>query len=86
MFKISREVITGILAIVALVVVIGGLGSIKGAMVAALLVGLIDTFGMVMVFDIFGVNIFPEMVGMSIFALMAMILIFRFQGIFGKEN
>jgi branched-chain amino acid transport system permease protein len=54
-------------------------------MVAALLVGLIDTFGKVMTFDIFGVNIFPEMAGMSIFALMALILMFRPQGIFGRE-
>ena len=74
-----------VLIVSFVVVVIGGLGSIKGAMVAALLVGLIDTFGKVMVFDIFGVNIFPEMAGMSIFALMALILMFRPQGIFGKE-
>ena len=74
-----------VLIVSFVVVVIGGLGSIKGAMVAALLVGLIDTFGKVMSLDIFGINIFPEMAGMSIFALMALILIFRPQGIFGKE-
>lgn len=74
-----------VLIVSFVVVVIGGLGSIKGAMVAALLVGLIDTFGKVMTFDIFGVNIFPEMAGMSIFALMALILMFRPQGIFGRE-
>ncbi|MDC1311345.1 branched-chain amino acid ABC transporter permease [Burkholderiales bacterium] len=74
-----------ILIVSFVVVVIGGLGSIKGAMVAALLVGLIDTFGKVMTLNIFGVNIFPEMAGMSIFTLMAVILLFRPQGIFGKE-
>ena len=75
-----------VLIVSFVVVVIGGLGSIKGAMVAALLVGLIDTFGKVTTFHIFGVNIFPEMAGMSIFALMALILMFRPQGIFGREH
>ncbi len=75
-----------VLIISFVVVVIGGLGSIKGAMVAALLVGLIDTFGKVTTLHIFGVNIFPEMAGMSIFALMALILMFRPQGIFGREH
>ena len=56
-----------VLIVSFVVVVIGGLGSIKGAMIAALLVGLIDTFGKVIHLDIFGVNIFPEMSGISIF-------------------
>ena len=75
-----------VLIVSFVVVVIGGLGSIKGAMVAALLVGLIDTFVKVTTLHIFGVNIFPEMAGMSIFALMALILMFRPQGIFGREH
>lgn len=75
-----------VLIVSFVVVVIGGLGSIKGAMVAALLVGLIDTFGKVTTLHIFGVNIFPQMAGMSIFALMALILMFRPQGIFGREH
>ncbi|MDG1143391.1 MAG: branched-chain amino acid ABC transporter permease [Burkholderiales bacterium] len=75
-----------VLIVSFVVVVIGGLGSIEGAMVAALLVGLIDTFGKVTTLHIFGVNIFPEMAGMSIFALMALILMFRPQGIFGREH
>ena len=75
-----------VLIVSFVVVVIGGLGSIKGAMIAALLVGLIDTFGKVIRLDIFGVNIFPEMSGMSIFALMALILMLRPQGLFGRER
>ena len=75
-----------VLIVSFVVVVIGGLGSIKGAMIAALLVGLIDTFGKVINLDIFGVNIFPEMSGMSIFALMALILMLRPQGLFGREH
>ena len=75
-----------VLIVSFVVVVIGGLGSIKGAMIAALLVVLIDTFGKVIHLDIFGVNIFPEMSGMSIFALMALILMLRPQGLFGREH
>jgi branched-chain amino acid transport system permease protein len=75
-----------VLIVSFVVVVIGGLGSIKGAMVAALMVGLIDTFGKVLNVNILGINILPEMAGMSIFALMAIILMFRPQGIFGKEH
>lgn len=75
-----------VLIVSFVVVVIGGLGSIKGAMIAALSVGLIDTFGKVIHLDIFGINIFPEMSGMSIFALMALILTLRPQGLFGREH
>ena len=75
-----------VLIVSFVVVVIGGLGSIKGAMIAALSVGLIDTFGKVIHLDIFGINIFPEMSGMSIFALMALILMLRPQGLFGREH
>ena len=75
-----------VLIVSFVVVVIGGLGSIKGAMVAALMVGLIDTFGKVLNVNILGINILPEMAGMSIFALMAIILMFRPQGIFGKGH
>ena len=75
-----------VLIVSFVVVVIGGLGSIKGAMIAALSVGLIDTFGKVIHLDIFGINIFPEMSGMSIFALMALILMLRPQGLFGRER
>ena len=75
-----------VLIVSFVVVVIGGLGSIKGAMVAALMVGLIDTFGKVLNVNILGINILPELAGMSIFALMAIILMFRPQGIFGKGH
>ncbi len=75
-----------VLIVSFVVVVIGGLGSIKGAMVAALMVGLIDTFGKVLNVNILGINVLPEMAGMSIFALMAIILMFRPQGIFGKGH
>jgi len=55
------------------VIVIGGLGSIKGAFIAALLVGVVDTFASVLL---------PEISSMSIYLLMALILIFKPQGLF----
>lgn len=55
------------------VVVIGGLGSIKGAFVAALLVGIVDTFASVLL---------PEISSMSIYLLMTLILLFKPQGLF----
>jgi branched-chain amino acid transport system permease protein len=66
------------------VVVIGGIGSVKGAMVAALLIGLVDTFGKVVEFEIAGVRLLPELAGMSVYLLMAIVLLWRPQGLFGK--
>ena len=57
------------------VVVIGGIGSVKGALVAALLIGLADTFGQVYL---------PELAGMVVYLLMAAVLIFRPEGLFRK--
>lgn len=66
-----------ILIICFVVVVIGGIGSIWGALVAALLVGFVDTFGKVF---------FAQFSGLSVYLLMAVILIWRPQGLFGKAS
>ena len=65
-----------VLIICFVVVVIGGIGSITGALVAALLVGFVDTFGKVF---------FAELSGVGIYVLMAIILIWRPEGIMGKK-
>jgi branched-chain amino acid transport system permease protein len=57
------------------VVVIGGLGSVKGALVGALLIGLADTFGKILV---------PELAGMSVYLVMAVVLLLRPAGLFGR--
>jgi branched-chain amino acid transport system permease protein len=63
-----------ILILSLVVTVIGGIGSIRGAFLAALLVGVIDTFGRIL---------FPPAIGsMTIFLLMAVILACRPQGLF----
>lgn len=62
----------GVLIVCFVVVVIGGIGSISGALVAALLVGIVDTFGKVF---------FAEWSGVGIYVLMAAILVWRPEGL-----
>jgi branched-chain amino acid transport system permease protein len=67
---------SSVLIICFVVVVIGGIGSITGALLASLLVGFVDTFGKVF---------FQELSGMSIYLLMAAILVWRPEGLMGKR-
>jgi branched-chain amino acid transport system permease protein len=62
-----------VLIICFVVVVIGGIGSIRGALVAALLIGFVDTFGKVLV---------PEVAGVLVYVLMAIILLWKPDGLF----
>ncbi len=55
------------------VVVIGGIGSVRGALISALLVGLVDTFGKVLV---------PQIAGMLVYMLMAAVLLYKPEGLF----
>jgi len=64
-----------VLIICFVVVVIGGIGSIRGALIASLLIGLVETFGQVFL---------PAVAGMLTYLLMALVLILRPQGLFGK--
>jgi branched-chain amino acid transport system permease protein len=65
-----------ILIICFVVVVIGGIGSINGAMIASLLIGLADTLGKVLA---------PEYSGVAIYLLMAIILLWRPQGLANRS-
>jgi branched-chain amino acid transport system permease protein len=62
-----------VLIICFVVVVIGGIGSIKGALVAALLIGVVDTFGKVLL---------PQASGVLVYLLMAAILLWKPDGLF----
>ena len=62
-----------VLIISFVVVVIGGIGSVRGALVASLLVGLVDTFGKVLI---------PQTAGILVYVLMAAILLWRPEGMF----
>ncbi len=61
-----------VLIISFVVVVIGGIGSISGALIASLLVGFVDTFGKVF---------FAEFSGIGVYLLMAVILVWRPEGL-----
>jgi branched-chain amino acid transport system permease protein len=61
-----------ILIICFVIVVIGGIGSINGAMIASLAIGLADTVGKVLA---------PELSGIAVYLLMAIILLWRPQGL-----
>jgi branched-chain amino acid transport system permease protein len=62
-----------VLIICFVVVVIGGIGSIKGALAAALLIGVVDTFGKVLL---------PEAAGVLVYVMMALILLWKPDGLF----
>jgi branched-chain amino acid transport system permease protein len=64
-----------ILIVSFVIVVIGGIGSIKGAFLGALLIGLADTFGQILA---------PQYAGTSIYVLMAAVLLWRPAGLFGR--
>jgi branched-chain amino acid transport system permease protein len=64
----------GVLILTLVVIVIGGIGSVRGAFVAALLVGLLDTFGRIL--------LPPALADIGIYVLMAAILFWRPRGLF----
>ncbi|HEX9194109.1 MAG TPA: branched-chain amino acid ABC transporter permease [Burkholderiales bacterium] len=74
-----------VLILCFVVIVIGGMGSVKGAMVASLLIGLVDTFGKVLHLEIGGVELLPELSSMTVYLLMAVVLLWRPEGIFGRR-
>ena len=62
-----------VLIICFVVVVIGGIGSIRGALLASLLIGVVDTFGKV---------ILPQAAGVLVYLMMALILLCKPKGLF----
>lgn len=66
-----------ILILTLVIVVIGGLGTLKGAFWGAILVGMADTFGKALV---------PQFSLFLIFAVMAVVLLIRPSGLFGLEG
>jgi branched-chain amino acid transport system permease protein len=79
-----------ILILAFVVIIIGGVGSIRGAFVASILVGLIDTIGRAFVPDMLrsvlsasgASTLGPALSSMLIYLLMAAILVFRPEGLF----
>jgi branched-chain amino acid transport system permease protein len=84
----------GVLILTFVVIVIGGIGSIRGAFVAAVLVGIVDTVGRaflpILLREIFNRQVAnaagPALASMLIYVLMAAILVFRPRGLFGAKG
>jgi branched-chain amino acid transport system permease protein len=66
-----------ILVFALVVVIIGGLGSLEGAILGSIIVGLLDAYGRWLL---------PEFSYFVLFGPMAVLLLFRVTGIFGKEH
>jgi branched-chain amino acid transport system permease protein len=81
---------TGIIIMAFVVIIVGGIGSMKGAFVAAILIGLIDTLGRAYLDDLFKLFVSnataetsaPAISAMLIYILMAAVLAVRPQGLF----
>jgi branched-chain amino acid transport system permease protein len=65
-----------ILVLALVVVIVGGLGSLEGAMVGSLIVGLVDAYGRWLL---------PQFSHFVVFAPMAVLLLLRPRGLFGRE-
>ena len=68
---------TEVLILALIVVVVGGLGSIKGAFLGALLIGQVRALGVALV---------PELASFVLFGAMALVLLFRPEGLFGEAT
>jgi branched-chain amino acid transport system permease protein len=71
-FSVYPGMDVSIIILVLIVVVVGGLGSLRGAIVGSLLIGFADTFGKILL---------PQFAMMMIYLVMALALIFRPSGL-----
>ena len=82
-----------VLILAFVVIVIGGIGSIKGALIGALLIGVLDTMARLFLpifFELImdtsqALSLGSSLASMSAYVLMALVLIFRPTGLFGKN-
>ena len=89
-FAVEPGMGDGVLILAFVVIVIGGIGSIRGAFLAALLVGLLDTFGRALLPDLLRLALSPSaarqtgaaLASMLVYIVMAAILFFRPVGLF----
>jgi branched-chain amino acid transport system permease protein len=89
-FAVDPDMGDGFLILAFVVVVTGGIGSIRGAFIAALLIGLVDTLGRSFATDILKLlmsasaasRIGPALASMLIYILMAAVLFFKPAGLF----
>ena len=75
-----------ILILTLVVVVIGGIGSVRGALVGALMVGIFDTLSRVLIPLVIQTNATSALVGMAVYVLMAVVLLFSRTGLFAAHR
>jgi branched-chain amino acid transport system permease protein len=83
-----------VLILAFVVIVIGGIGSIRGAFIGALLVGLTDTLGGILLPELFKLFMEPgaatqtgsALAAMAAYVLMSLVLIWRPAGLFGGQS
>jgi len=66
-----------VLPLIFVVVIVGGMGSLKGALVGAIIVGFLDSFGK---------GLFPELSYFTLFVPMAIVLAVKPTGLFSRES
>ncbi|PQO98595.1 branched-chain amino acid ABC transporter permease [Massilia phosphatilytica] len=74
---ISPEMGGSVLTVAFVVTVVGGMGSLVGAIVAGVLVGIVESMAVLFV---------PEAAKVSMFVIMALVLLVRPQGLFGRAG
>ena len=82
-----------VLILAFVVIIIGGIGSVKGALIGSILVGLTDTLGGIFLPKLFGLvmdlatatNVGSSIASMSIYILMSIVLVWRPTGLFGQK-
>ncbi len=74
---VSPEMGTSVLTVAFVVTVVGGMGSLVGAVTAGLLIGVVESLS---------VLFFPEAAKVSMFVIMAAVLLVRPQGLFGRAG
>lgn len=93
-FTVQSGMGSNVLILALVVIVIGGIGSIRGAFVAALLVGMVDTMGRAFMAPLLATvispatadNAGPAIASMLIYIIMAAVLFFRPQGLFPPKG
>lgn len=74
---ISPEMGGSVLTVAFVVTVVGGMGSLVGAVVAGILIGIVESLAVLFV---------PEAAKVSMFVIMALVLLVRPQGLFGRPG
>lgn len=93
-FSVQSGMGDSVLILAFVVIVIGGIGSIRGAFIAAMLVGMVDTLGRAFVTPLLATvlarttagNAGPALASMSIYILMALVLFWKPNGFFPPKT